>query len=217
MACTHIENYAETPELFPTFELFFVETFTFHSHSATHKNHGVCRINYCFKCGSVFQQFRMALLDLCPLWNVLLCPLRLAGSDKMSHLCPTVWAFFLSWTLWTGGCGERDRVCGEEKREGEVGRKWAVPVGSWGWGQWWISKWIYTQHHTRTLYIIGANFSHSFSIHPLVGSKIQQASDEQFSSYFFLVSSVGLLVYYISWFGLRRKLCLFSFFFFFFF
>lgn len=135
-----------------------METFTFHSHSATHKNHGVCRINYCFKCGAVFQQFRMALLDLCPLWIVLLCLLRLAGSHKMSHLCPTVWAFFLSWTLWTGGCSERDRVCGEEKREGEVGRKWVVPVGSWGWGQWWINKWIYTQHHTRTLYIIGANF-----------------------------------------------------------
>lgn len=55
-----------------------------------------------------------------------------------SQTVQSVWAFLLSWTLWTS------RVWWEREGiywgGGGVGRKWVVPVGNRGWlGQWWIS------------------------------------------------------------------------------
>jgi len=62
---------------------------------------------------------------------------------------------------------ERGRECVRGKKEGDVGRKWVVPVGSWGGGQWWISRSMNTPwNHACAAHTLCAN-AHSPFIHKM--------------------------------------------------
>lgn len=120
-----------------------------------------------------------------------------------SQTVQSVWAFFLSWTLWTSRVWrERRNIWGE--KEGKVGRTWVVPVGNRGWwGQWWISG---VNVLTLTPRLCGSYtlrqclYSRSAFIHELVSDLTNQRWI--FSSHLFLLS---LLMLYISGFGVSSS------------